>query len=36
MAFMAYNEWVGHLSLNGWEIYGLMGGAFMGKWVGHL
>ena len=25
---------VGHLSLNRWGLYGLMGGAFLTKWVG--
>ena len=35
-------KWVGHLSLNGWSIYGLMGRAFIINgwgimvWVGHL
>ena len=27
---------MGYLWLNGWGIYHLMGGAFMGFWVGHL
>ena len=27
---------MGYLWLNGWDIYHLMGGAFMAYWVGHL
>ena len=27
---------IGYLQLNGWDIYHLMGGAFMAYWVGHL
>ena len=27
---------MGYLLINGWDIYHLMGGAFMAYWVGHL